>query len=174
MGRQKTRGVGQKCHGEMYTVHKQGKRLVFPAPSLRWSSFRRRADPGYIRVPSVPGGVAKSCDDTTFTCRAGCTDLPVAPGTEPPDKIVYFDLQKLCFLGQLFHFLFHIRKRSGTAPHIIPHPVSPQEPPYMNIRFRGIDAYVTQILPGQSLTYHGELVWRQRRRQHGYDMTCLF
>lgn len=75
-------------------VHKQqlAEKFLSPTSSLAGNPLEEAAITGHARARSIAGFTAKGCDDTASTGRHGCANLPIAPGTEPPDKVVYFDL----------------------------------------------------------------------------------
>lgn len=80
------------CRG--VAVHKQqlAEKFLSPTSSLAGNPSEEAAITGHARTRSIAGFTAKGCDDTASTGRHGCANLPIAPGTEPPDKVVYFDL----------------------------------------------------------------------------------
>ena len=75
-------------------VHKQqlAEKFLSPTSSLAGNPLEEAAITGHARARSIAGFTAMGCDDTASTGRHGCANLPIAPGTEPPDKVVYFDL----------------------------------------------------------------------------------
>ena len=79
--------------GIAFNSHLDGaEKFLSPTSSLAGNPLEEAAITGDARVRSIAGFTAKGCDDTASTGRHGCANLPIAPGTEPPDKVVYFDL----------------------------------------------------------------------------------